>query len=150
MAITPIEKVIYTAKAHTTGGRDGGSSRTSDGALDVKLAVPGGHGTGTNPEQLFAAGWSSCFLSAMKLVAAKQKVRLSADVSVDAEVDLGTNDDHYFIQARLNVNLPGIDRETAQKIVDSAHMECPYSKATYGNINVVTNIVNAGAATKSA
>ena len=150
MAITPIEKVIYTAKAHTTGGRDGGSSRSSDGALDVKLAVPGGHGTGTNPEQLFAAGWSSCFLSAMKLVAAKQKVRLSADVSVDAEVDLGTNDGHYFIQARLNVNLPGIDRETAQQIVDSAHMECPYSKATHGNINVVTNIVNAGAATKSA
>ena len=150
MAITSIEKVIYTAKAHTIGGREGGSSRTSDGALDVKLAVPGGHGAGTNPEQLFAAGWSSCFLSAMKLVATKQKVRLSADVSVDAEVDLGTNEGHYFIQARLNVNLPGIDRETAQKIVDGAHLECPYSKATNGNINVVTNIVNAGTATQSA
>jgi Ohr subfamily peroxiredoxin len=150
MAITPIEKVIYTAKAHTTGGREGGSSRTSDGALDVKLAVPGGHGTGTNPEQLFAAGWSSCFLSAMKLVAAKQKIRLPQDVSVDAEIDLGTNDLHYLIQARLTVTLPGIDRETAQKIVDGAHMECPYSKATHGNINVVTNIVYAGTATKSA
>jgi len=150
MAITPIEKVIYTAKAHTTGGREGGSSRTSDGALDVKLAVPGGHGTGTNPEQLFAAGWSSCFLSAMKLVAAKQKIRLPQDVSVDAEIDLGTNDLHYLIQARLTVTLPGIDRETAQKIVDGAHMECPYSKATHGNINVVTNIVSAGTATKSA
>ena len=150
MAITPIEKVVYTAKAHTIGGREGGSSRTSDGALDVKLAVPGGHGTGTNPEQLFAAGWSSCFLSAMKIVAAKQKVRLPADVAIDAEVDLGTNDGHYFIQARLNVSLPGIDRETAQKIVDGAHLECPYSKATHGNINVVTNIVNAGAATQSA
>jgi len=150
MAITPIEKVIYTAKAHTTGGREGGSSRTSDGALDVKLAVPGGHGTGTNPEQLFAAGWSSCFLSAMKLVAAKQKIRLPQDVSVDSEIDLGTNDLHYLIQARLTVTLPGIDRETAQKIVDGAHMECPYSKATHGNINVVTNIVSAGTATKSA
>jgi lipoyl-dependent peroxiredoxin len=150
MSITPIEKVIYTAKTHTTGGREGGSSRTSDGALDVKLAVPGSHATGTNPEQLFAAGWSSCYLSAMKLVAAKQKVRLPGDVSIDAEVDLGTNDGHYFIQARLNVSLPGIDRETAQKIVDGAHLECPYSKATHGNINVVTNIVNTGAATQKA
>ena len=150
MSITPIEKVIYTAKAHTMGGRDGGSSRTSDGALDVKLATPGGHGTGTNPEQLFAAGWSACFLSAIKLVAAKQKVRLPADVAIDAEIDLGTNDGHYLIQARLNVSLPGIDRETAQKIVDAAHTECPYSKATHGNINVVTNIVDSGAATQSA
>ena len=150
MSITPIEKVIYTAKAHTMGGRDGGSSRTSDGALEVKLATPGGHGTGTNPEQLFAAGWSACFLSAIKLVAAKQKVRLPADVAIDAEVDLGTNDGHYLIQARLNVSLPGIDRETAQQIVDAAHTECPYSKATHGNINVVTNIVDSGAATQSA
>jgi len=150
MSITPIEKVIYTAKAHTMGGRDGGSSRTSDGALDVKLATPGGHGTGTNPEQLFAAGWSACFLSAIKLVAAKQKVRLPPDVAIDAEVDLGTNDGHYLIQARLNVSLPGIDRETAQQIVDAAHTECPYSKATHGNINVVTNIVDSGAATQSA
>ena len=150
MSITPIEKVIYTAKAHTMGGRDGGSSRTSDGALEVKLATPGGHGTGTNPEQLFAAGWSACFLSAIKLVAAKQKVRLPADVAIDAEIDLGTNDGHYLIQARLNVSLPGIDRETAQQIVDAAHTECPYSKATHGNINVVTNIVDSGAATQSA
>ena len=150
MSITPIEKVIYTAKAHTMGGRDGGSSRTSDGALDVKLATPGGPGTGTNPEQLFAAGWSACFLSAIKLVAAKQKVRLPADVAIDAEIDLGTNDGHYLIQARLNVSLPGIDRETAQQIVDAAHTECPYSKATHGNINVVTNIVDSGAATQSA
>jgi osmotically inducible protein OsmC len=150
MSITAIEKVIYTAKARTMGGRDGGSSRTSDGALDVKLATPGGHGTGTNPEQLFAAGWSACFLSAIKLVAAKQKVRLPADVAIDAEIDLGTNDGHYLIQARLNVSLPGIDREIAQQIVDAAHMECPYSKATHGNINVVTNIVDSGAATQSA
>ncbi len=150
MPITAIEKVIYTAKAHTTGGREGGSSRTSDGVLDVKLAVPGGHGTGTNPEQLFAAGWSACFLSAMKLVAAKQKVRLPQDTAIDAEIDLGTNDNHYFIQARLNVSLPGIDHETAQKLADAAHLECPYSKATHGNINVVTTIIDSGVASQSA
>lgn len=150
MAITQIDKVLYTAKAHTTGGRDGGASRTSDGRLDVKLSVPGGHGTGTNPEQLFAAGWSSCFLSAIKIVAARAKVKLPPDVAVDAEVDLGTTDGHYFIQARLNVILPGIDRETAQKLVEGAHGECPYSKATHGNINVVTNLIDAGAATATA
>ena len=148
-AITQIEKVLYTARAHTTGGRDGGASRTSDGRLDVKLAVPGSHGEGTNPEQLFAAGWSACFLSAIKLVAAQKQVKLS-DVSVDAEVDLGTSERHYFIQARLSVSLPGIDRETAQQLVDSAHLECPYSKATHGNINVVTTLLDAGAATSAA
>jgi len=141
MSITQIEKVLYTAKAHTTGGREGGASRTSDGRLDVKLTVPGTKGDGTNPEQLFAVGWSSCFLSAIKLVAVKSKVKLPPDVAVDAEVDLGTTDGHYFIQARLNVSLPGIDRETAQKLVDGAHLECPYSKATHGNINVVTNLI---------
>ena len=145
MAITQIEKVIYTAKAHTTGGRDGGSARTSDGRLDVKLSVPGGPGTGTNPEQLLAAGWSACYLSAIKLVAGRAKVKLPPDVAIDAEVDLGTTHGGYFIQARLNVSLPGIDRETAQKLVDAAHLECPYSKATHGNINVVTNLIDAGA-----
>jgi len=138
--ITPIEKVLYTAKAHTTGGREGGSSRTSDGRLDVKLSIPGTPGTGTNPEQLFAVGWSSCFLSAIKIVAAKMKVRLPADVAVDPEVDLGTTGGGYFIQARLNVSLPGIDPAIAQQIVDGAHLECPYSKATHGNINVVTTV----------
>ena len=138
MSVTQIEKVLYTAKAHTTGGRDGGASRTSDGRLDVKLSVPGTSGTGTNPEQLFAVGWSGCLLSAIKIVAHQMKVNLPPDVAVDAEVDLGTTGGHYFIQARLNVILPGIDRETAQKIVDGAHLECPYSKATHGNISVVT------------
>jgi Ohr subfamily peroxiredoxin len=118
--------------------------------LDVKLAVPGTHGTGTNPEQLFAVGWSACFLSAIKLVAAKKKVRLPPDVAIDAEVDLGTTDGHYLIQARLNVSLPGIDRETAQQLVDGAHLECPYSKATHGNINVVTTLIDTGAATSVA
>jgi Ohr subfamily peroxiredoxin len=146
MAITQIEKVIYTAKAHTSGGREGGTSRTSDGRLDVKLTVPGAKGDGTNPEQLFAVGWSSCFLSAIKLVAGAMKVKLPPDVSVDAEVDLGTTHGKYFLQARLNVNLPGVDGETAQQIVDGAHGECPYSKATHGNINVVTNLVGTVAA----
>jgi len=136
--IIPIEKVLYTANAHTTGGREGGASRTSDGHLDVKLSVPGTHGMGTNPEQLFAVGWSACFLSAIKVVAAKSRIKLPQDLAVDAEVDLGTAGGGYLIQARLNVSLPGIDRETAQKLVDGAHMECPYSKATHGNINVVT------------
>jgi len=140
MAITQIEKVLYTAKAHTTGGREGGASRTSDGSLDVKLAVPGTHGAGTNPEQLFAVGWSACFLSAIKLVAAAMKVKLPPDVAVDPEVDLGTANGGYFIQARLNVSLPGVAPETAQKLVDGAHLQCPYSKATHGNINVVTTI----------
>jgi Ohr subfamily peroxiredoxin len=97
-AIQQIEKVLYTAKAHTTGGRDGGASRTSDGRLDVKLSIPGSHGTGTNPEQLFAVGWSSCFLSAIKIVASRNQVKLPPDVAVDAEVDLGTAEGHYLIQ----------------------------------------------------
>jgi osmotically inducible protein OsmC len=138
--ITPIEKVLYTAEAHTTGGRDGGASRTSDGRLEVKLSVPGTPGTGTNPEQLFAAGWSACFLSALKIVAARKKIKLPAEAAVDAEVDLGITAGGYLIQARLTVNLPGIEREVAQALVEAAHQECPYSKATHGNINVVTNV----------
>jgi Ohr subfamily peroxiredoxin len=138
--MTQIEKVLYTAKTHTTGGREGGSSRTSDGRLDVKLSVPGTPGNGTNPEQLFAAGWSSCFLSAIKIVAARKKVQLPPELAVDAEVDLGMGGGGYLVQARLNVNLPGVEREVAQALVDGAHLECPYSKATHGNINVVTNI----------
>ena len=139
--INNIEKVLYTAKAHTTGGRDGGASRTSDDRLDVKLSIPGTPGTGTNPEQLFAVGWSACFLSAMKIVAARKKIRLPDAAAVDAEVDLGMADGGYLLQARLNVSLPGIDRAVAQEIADGAHLECPYSKATHGNINIVTNLV---------
>src|SRR6202158_4293063 len=97
--IIPIEKILYTAKAHTTGGREGGASRTDDGQLDVKLSVPGTHGSGTNPEQLFAVGWSACFLSAIKIVAARMKVRLPAEAAVDPEVDLGTTNGGYLIQA---------------------------------------------------
>jgi Ohr subfamily peroxiredoxin len=137
MSSTSIEKVLYTARAHITGGREGGKARTSDGHLDVTLTSPG-HGTGTNPEQLFAVGWSACFLSAIKLVAARRKVRLPADVAIDTEIDLGTNDGGYLLEARLNVMLPGIDPAIAQELVDGAHLECPYSKATHGNINVAT------------
>ena len=103
--ITQIEKVLYTAIAHTTGGREGGSSRTSDGRLDVKLTSPGAKGDGTNPEQLFAAGWSSCFLSAIKLEAAAAKVRLPADVTVDAEVDLGATDGAVHANNHVETNL---------------------------------------------
>src|SRR5690349_19282424 len=94
-------KVLYTAKTHTTGGREGGASRSSDGRLDVKLTVPGAPGNGTNPEQLFAVGWSACFTSAMKIVAAQKKVKLPQDMALDAEVDLCSGDDGYFLQARL-------------------------------------------------
>jgi Ohr subfamily peroxiredoxin len=141
-----LQKVLYTAKAHTTGGREGGNSRTSDGRLDVKLTPPGAKGDGTNPEQLFAAGWSSCFLSAIKLEASASKVRLPEGAAVDAEVDLGETNGEYFLQARLNISLPGIDRQTAQNLVDGAHRRCPYSKAVQGNINVATNLVGAAAA----
>jgi osmotically inducible protein OsmC len=133
--------VLYTAKAHTTGGREGGASRTSDGRLDVKLSVPGAPGNGTNPEQLFAVGWSACFTSAVKLVASKMKVKLPSDMAIDSEVDLCTDDDGYFLQARLNVSLPGLERQVAQSILEGAHQTCPYSRATRGNIVVAINLI---------
>src|SRR5580658_923586 len=137
----PDSKLLYTAKAHTTGGRDGGASRTSDGRLDVKLSLPGAPGNGTNPEQLFAAGWSACFLSAMKVVALRTKVAVPADAAIDAEVDLGTSHGAYGLAARLNVSLPGMDREAAQSLVNAAHQVCPYSIATRGNIDVALNVI---------
>lgn len=133
-------KVIYTGKTHTTGGRDGGSSKSADGSLDVKLSTPGGGKPGTNPEQLFAAGWSACFIGAMKKAAGNLKVAFPADGSVDTEVDLVLSDDGYSLKARLNVTLPGLDKETAQAIADGAHQICPYSKATRGNIDVVITV----------
>jgi Ohr subfamily peroxiredoxin len=138
---TQHKKVLYTAKTHTTGGRDGGASRTSDGRLDVKYSPPGGAGNGTNPEQLFAVGWSGCFLSAIKLVASRKHVKLPEDVAIDAEVDLCLADGEYSIQARLNCSLPGVEREVAQALVEGAHQICPYSKATRGNIDVAINVV---------
>jgi osmotically inducible protein OsmC len=137
-----IEKVLYTARAHTTGGRDGGHSRTSDGRLDVDFTLPGAPGKGTNPEQLFAAGWSSCFIGAIKRAAQIQKVRLPGDVAVDAEVDLGLDHDSGFgLQARLNVSIAGVDHDLAQRLVAEAHGICPYSRATRGNIAVTINVM---------
>ncbi len=138
--ITQIEKVLYTGKTHTTGGREG-ASRSSDGRIDLKLSPPGSAGQGTNPEQLFAAGWSACFIGAMGRAASSLKIKLPADVAVDAEVDLGTAGDEYFLQARLNISLPGLDRDVARALVDGAHQICPYSKLTRGNINVELNLV---------
>jgi len=112
-----LEKILYTAKAHTTGGREGGSSRTDDGRLDVKISSPGGPGAGTNPEQL------------------------PADVAVDAEIDLGTTHGAFGLAARLNVSLPGMDRQAAQALVEAAHQVCPYSNATRGNIDVTLIVV---------
>jgi Ohr subfamily peroxiredoxin len=138
--MTKLDKVLYTAKAHTTGGRDG-ASRTDDGRLDVKLTPPGTGGTGTNPEQLFAAGYSACFIGAIKAVAGKMKLTVPADVAIDAEVDLGPIPAGYGIAARLNVSLPGMDRAAAQQLVDAAHQVCPYSNATRGNIDVQIRLV---------
>ncbi|MBB3454469.1 Ohr subfamily peroxiredoxin [Rhizobium sp. BK313] len=138
--MTQTDKVLYTGRTHTTGGRDG-ASRSSDGRLDVKLSSPGTSGDGTNPEQLFAAGWSACFEGAIGLAARKMKVSVPADAAIDAEVDLCLVDGAYFLQARLNVSLPGLERDVAQALVDAAHQTCPYSKATRGNIDVVINVV---------
>jgi Ohr subfamily peroxiredoxin len=138
--MTHLDKVLYTGKTHTSGGRDG-TSHSTDGRLDIKLSSPGTAGSGTNPEQLFAAGWSACFIGAMGLAAGKMKIALPADLAVDAEVDLGTTDGGYFLQARLNVSLPGLERDIARALVDAAHQTCPYSKATRGNIGVEINLV---------
>lgn len=133
--MTKIEKVLYTAKTHTTGGRDG-AARSDDVQLDVKLSPPGSNKPGTNPEQLFAAGWSACFIGALGIAAGKHKVALPATTAVNAEVDLGMTAGAYLLQARLNVSLPGLDGDLARVLIDEAHQICPYSKATRGNIAV--------------
>ncbi len=132
---TTLDKVLYTARVHTTGGRDG-ESRSDDGRLNVRHTSPGSAGDGTNPEQLFAAGYSACFIGALKAVAARTKVALPADVAVDAEVDLGPTPGAYGIAVRLTVHLPGMAGEAARALVDAAHQVCPYSNATRGNIPV--------------
>ena len=139
--ITQHTKLLYTGKTPTIGDRDGGSARSSDGRLDVKLSIPGSTGRGTNPEQLFAAGWSACFIGAMKIAARKLKIQIPPDVAVYAEVDLGLADNDYFLQARLKVSLPGLDIITAQELAIAAHQTCPYSKATRGNVNVEISIL---------
>jgi len=127
------ENVQYTGKTHTTGGRDG-ASRSADGRLDIRHSSPGKPGNGTNPEQLFAAGWSACFIGAMGIGAMKMKVKLPIDTAVDAEVDLCNIDGNYFLQARLNISLPGMDHDVAHALVEYGEQNCPYSKATRGNI----------------
>jgi Ohr subfamily peroxiredoxin len=130
-----LDKVIYTGKTRTTGGRDGSAS-SDDGRLNVQLSGPGSNGPGTNPEQLLAAGWSACFIGAMKKAGAVQNVTLPADLAVDAEVDLGMTGDGYSLGARLNISLPGIAPEVGQQIIEMAHNTCPYSKALKGNIPI--------------
>ena len=139
--MTAIDKVLYTAKAHTTGGRDG-ASRTSDGRLDVKLSTPGTAGGGTNPEQLFAAGWSACFLSAMKYVARNQKIAVPDAATVSASVGVGPRDDGkgFGLEVALEISLPSLDRDTAKALVEQAHIVCPYSHATRGNISVALHV----------
>ena len=134
-------KVIYTARTRTTGGREHGIARSSDGHLDVKLARPELARIGSNPEQLFAAAWSACFESAIALAARKSKVTLG-EVTIDAEVDLHLADSNdYFLSARLNISIPGIDRTVAQDLIRQAEQLCPYSKATRGNIDVTLNLL---------
>jgi lipoyl-dependent peroxiredoxin len=139
--MTQSGKVLYTAKTHTTGGREHGVSRSSDGRLDIKLSTPGTPGVGTNPEQLFAAGWSACFEGAMGIAARKMRIALPADLAIDAEVDLCQADGAYFLQARLNISLPGLEGDVAQALADAAHRTCPYSKAIRNNVNVVINVI---------
>jgi len=139
-----LDKVLYTAHATSTGGREG-KSVSSDGALNVTLSTPkelgGAGGPGTNPEQLFAAGYSACFIGAMKAVAGKLKISLPADLSIAADVGIGPIPAGFGIQATLNISLPGMDRAAAEQLVAAAHQVCPYSNATRGNIDVTLNIL---------
>ena len=138
-----IEKILYTAHATSTGGREGGS-KTPDGVLDVKLTTPkelGGNGaTGTNPEQLFAAGYSACFIGAMKHVAMVQKIALPADTSIKADVGIGPIPAGFGIQVAMTITIPGMERAEAEKLVEAAHGVCPYSNATRGNIDVTLTV----------
>ena len=133
------DKTLYTANVHVTGGRDG-AARSEDGRLDLRLSAPGSAGNGTNPEQLFAAGWSACFQGAMAIAAKGMDVTLPPETAIDAEVDLCAGDDGYFLRARLNVSLPGLDADVGQAVIDAAHRTCPYSKAVAGNIEAVARL----------
>jgi Ohr subfamily peroxiredoxin len=133
------EKLLYTARTRTIGGRHDGMSRSSDGRLDVRLSPPGGAGIGTNPEQLFAAGWSACFEGAMEIAARKRKIVLPSKSAIDAEIDLVLDEGAYALRARLGVSLPGLDRDVARDLIDEAHQTCPYSKAVRGNIDVTVD-----------
>ncbi|MDF0486738.1 organic hydroperoxide resistance protein [Sphingomonas sp. H39-1-10] len=132
-------KTLYTANVHVTGGRDG-AARSSDGRLDLTLSVPGGPGQGTNPEQLFAAGWSACFEGAMAHAARAKGIALPRDLAIDAEVSLRQGEDGYSLGARLTVRAPGLDADVARQLIDTAHRTCPYSKAIKGNIDAVVTL----------
>lgn len=128
-------QTLYTAHVHTVGGREG-AARSSDGRIDIHLAAPGSKRPGTNPEQLFAAGWSACFEGALARAAGEAGVALPTDTAVDAEVDLNIDEvEGFSISARLAVSLPGLQRDVAQSLIDRAHMICPYSKMVRGGIN---------------
>lgn len=138
-----IEKVLYVAHATATGGRDG-KAASSDGVLNVSLSTPkelGGGGPGTNPEQLFAAGYSACFLGAMKFVAAKEKITLPADARIEGAVGIGPVPTGFAIEVELRISLPGVERATAEALVQKAHIVCPYSNATRGNIDVKLTVL---------
>jgi|SRR5687767_3669575 osmotically inducible protein OsmC len=139
-----IEKIVYRAHATATGGRDG-RARSSDGNLDVKLAVPkemgGGGGAATNPEQLFAAGYAACFLGAMKFVAGQKKIQVPADTSIDSSVGIGPIPGGFGIEVDMSIKLPGMDRAQAEELVAAAHKVCPYSNATRNNIDVRLKVV---------
>jgi Ohr subfamily peroxiredoxin len=139
--MTQAAKTLYTARTHTSGGRHDGISRSSDGRLDVKLSPPGGAGFGTNPEQLFAAGWSACFEGAMEIAARKREIVLPRKSAIDTEIDLLLDEGTFALRARLNVSLPGLDPEVARGIIDDAHQTCPYSIAVRGNIDVTVALI---------
>ncbi|HZG26519.1 MAG TPA: Ohr family peroxiredoxin [Chitinophagaceae bacterium] len=134
-------KVLYTGKTHTTGGRQRGISRSSDGHLDVKITPPNTDGFGTNPEQLFAAAWSACFEGALETAARRKHVAFPEDTAIDAEVDLCLVKGEYNLQARLNISLPGLDKEVARELVNTAKNICPYSKAVQGNVKTEYNVM---------
>jgi lipoyl-dependent peroxiredoxin len=139
--MSKIAKVFYTARTRTIGGRENGASRSSDGRLDIRLSAPGSVRMGTNPEQLFAAGWSACFESAIALAALKRKLAPPARLSIDAEVDLNFGSDGYSLSARFAISVPGLPRDVAQALIDDAGQLCPYSKATRGDISVAIRLV---------
>lgn len=138
--MTRIQEVLYTGRTRTLAGRDG-SARSDDGRLDVKLSRPGSAGEGTNPEQLLGAGWSACFLGAMARAAAARQMALPAGASIDAEIDLGKAGEQFLLGARLNISLPGVDPEVALALAEAAHLICPYSKATRGNVEVELKVL---------
>jgi osmotically inducible protein OsmC len=138
---TSLETVLYTAKTHTVGGRTG-TGRSSDGELDVKFSSPGSGKPGTNPEQLFALGYSAWFIGAIQVAAGRLKVKLPEETSVDAEVDLGkTSGGDFQLVVRLNVNIPGLDGEVKRQLTEAAHQICPYSRMTRGHVDVVLTVV---------